>query len=241
MNIGIIGYGRMGKAIERIAKERSHIIGNIVDHDRGKIDDSVECYIDFSTATATKKNLEACCRLGIPVILGTTGWGDQEEEIKNMVKEQKGTVVFAVNFSLGVNLFLKTVAQAAGRFGAFADTYDTFVHEFHHNQKIDSPGGTALQIGRIILENHPKKEVIHTEKLDRKIKPEELHVTSTRGGSIPGTHSVFFDSPFDTIELKHTARTRDGFAMGAVLTAEKIQNLKPGFHLLPDIFDQIFS
>ncbi|MDZ4217210.1 MAG: 4-hydroxy-tetrahydrodipicolinate reductase [Candidatus Gracilibacteria bacterium] len=241
MNIGLIGYGKMGKIIHQLAEQRGHTVGNIVDVDRGKIDGSVDCYIDFSNPSATKNNVERCAELGIPLVLGTTGWGEQEKDIRDRANKAKAPIVYAGNFSLGVNLFLQTIAEAAKKFSAFADTYDVFVHEWHHKNKADSPSGTALQIGQAILRNHSGKTSIQTNKLDRKIEANELHISSTRGGAIPGTHLVTFDSDFDTIDLKHTARKRDGFALGAILTAEKIGKLKPGFHYLPDIFDQIFT
>jgi 4-hydroxy-tetrahydrodipicolinate reductase len=240
MKIGIIGYGRMGKTVESVAKLRGHEIVSIIDIDRNeKIGSNADCYIDFSVPEALEKNLPILCDIKIPAVIGVTGWNKRLDEYAKIfaVKGNKG--IWSGNYSLGVNLYWKVIRQAAETFDKFAKEYDVMVHEFHHKNKIDSPSGTAIQTAKIILEKSSVKDTIITETLQRKRKDNELHVTSTRGGLIPGTHNVIFDSSFDTVEITHTARTREGFALGSVIAAEKINTLAPGLYNFSEIFDSI--
>jgi 4-hydroxy-tetrahydrodipicolinate reductase len=154
-----------------------------------------------------------------------------------MVEEAGIGLIWSGNFSLGVNIFFSLVKAAAQIFDQFTD-YDPFVHEYHHLRKADSPSGTAEMIGNMLLERIGRKERLSTETLHRPIEGDELHVSSTRTGSIPGTHIVGFDSPVDTVELKHTARTREGFAAGAVAAAEWIAD-KHGFFAIEDMMNTI--
>ena len=235
LKLGIIGYGKMGKLIHGLAEKRVFEVVNIVDVDRGGVGKGADVYIDFSVHYAVLNNITSCSSLGIPLVIGTTGWENDREKAKQIVEESKNRVIYSSNFSLGVNLFWQVVSVATKLFGAFPEEYDVMVHELHHKNKVDSPSGTAKELARIITELHPKKKKLCVDALNRKIEPEELHVTSTRGGSIPGTHSVVFDGDSDTIELTHTARSREGFARGALLAAEKIRNLPPGFYQFKDI------
>ena len=240
MKLGIIGYGRMGRIVEQIAKQRGHEIVSIIDTDRNeKIDNKVECYIDFSVPDALGKNINILCDLKVPVVIGVTGWNNKIEEYTQLFNNKHNIGIWSGNYSLGVNLYWKVIRQAAETFDKFANEYDIMIHEFHHKNKIDSPSGTALQTAKIILDKSSVKDAIVTETLQRKRKDNELHVTSTRGGSIPGTHTVIFDSSFDTVEITHTARSREGFALGAVIAAEKINGLKKGLHNFSEIFDTI--
>ena len=154
-----------------------------------------------------------------------------------MVKDCGIGLIGSGTFSIGFNEYFKIIEQAAKIMNNVKD-YDVFVHEFHHNQKADSPSGTAVMIGKIITENMERKNKVVTQELKRKIEPNELHISSTRAGSIPGTHIVGFDSAADTIELKHTARSRQGFAAGAVLAAEWIQG-KKGVYDINDLMKDI--
>ena len=240
MKLGIIGYGRMGKIVEQIAKQRGHEIVSIIDIDRDeKIGKHAECYIDFSVPEALDKNIKSLCDLQIPVVIGATGWNNKLPEYTQLFNSKHNTGIWSGNYSLGVNLYWKVIRQATETFDKFAKEYDIMIHEFHHKNKIDSPSGTALQTAKIILDKSSVKDAIITETLQRKRKDNELHVTSTRGGAIPGTHTVIFDSNFDTIEITHTARSREGFALGSVIAAEKIKVLKQGLHSFSDIFESI--
>ncbi|MEK6950049.1 MAG: dihydrodipicolinate reductase C-terminal domain-containing protein, partial [Nanoarchaeota archaeon] len=154
-------------------------------------------------------------------------------------KNAKIGMIWSGNFSIGVNIYFKIIENAAKIMNKFTD-YDMFVHEFHHNQKADSPSGTAVMIGKILTDNVDRKKKIVTEELKRRITPNELHISSTRSGSIPGTHIVGFDSPADTIELKHTARGREGFALGAIMAAQWIKD-KKGFYNIDDLMDDIIG
>jgi 4-hydroxy-tetrahydrodipicolinate reductase len=167
--------------------------------------------IEFSSPSAVAGNIGALLPLGIPLVVGTTGWKKSEAEIASLAEKTGGTALASANFSLGVNLFYKIVAEAARLFAEY-DEYDCAVWEAHHNQKADSPSGTALEIARAIV----------AETLARKPAGREPSVSSTRVGSVPGTHTVFFDSPADTIELTHRARNREGFASGAVRALERL-------------------
>src|SRR5262249_16883309 len=158
---------------------------------------------DFTIAMAVRRNVEACVIAGVPVVVGTTGWNDQLIEIEQVVKEGNGGMVYGANFSIGVNLFYRVIDHAAELFAKFAE-YETFIVEQHHSRKKDAPSGTALKIKDIVAK--------HTSR--------EFSVSSTRAGNIPGTHRVGFDGPADQILLTHTARSREGFAIGAILAAE---------------------
>lgn len=241
MKLGIIGYGRMGKMIEQIAGQRGHQVVSIIDiNSTNEICDKAECYIDFSIADGLEQNHITLCEMKIPVVIGVTGWFNDIEKYTNLYKKHGNTGIYSGNFSVGVNLFWKVVKQAAKTFDTFSSDYDVMLHEFHHKNKIDSPSGTALHTADIVINNSSAKNKIVTGTLQRKREDNELHVTATRGGAIPGTHSLIFDSLFDTIEIKHTARTREGFALGAVIAAENICGLEPGLHNFVDIFNSIF-
>lgn len=242
MKLGLIGYGSMGKIVEQIAKDRGHQIVSIIDKDRDEtITKKLDCYIDFSVAESTKTILPELCKMQIPLVTGTTGWDDKKADFEKLFLRCDNRGIWGSNFSLGVNLFWKTIQNASALFDNFSKEYDVMVHEFHHKNKIDSPSGTAYRIAELIMNASSQKDTVVTQALQRKPRQNELHVSSTRGGAIPGTHSVIFDSMFDTIELKHTARSRQGFALGAVLAAEKILQLDKGLHNFFDIFDIIIQ
>jgi 4-hydroxy-tetrahydrodipicolinate reductase len=246
MNITLSGFGRMGRMIKSHAEARGHTITAVVDpqaedatHSRldAEACRGAEAVIDFSVPAAAMENIGAACDAGVPVVVGTTGWYERMEEARRMVEEAGIGLIWSGNFSLGVNIFFTLVKAAAQVFDRFSD-YDPFVHEFHHNRKADSPSGTAEMIGNMLLERIERKQRLVKESLHRPIAAEELHVSSTRSGSIPGTHLVAFDSPVDTVELKHTARTREGFAAGAVAAAEWIAD-KHGFFAVEDMMNTI--
>ena len=245
MNIAIIGYGRMGHEIEKIAKAKDLAVttidpsednANFKEINEESMKDVGVC-IDFTHPDSVVENIEKISKFGKNIVVGTTGWYDKLEDVKKII-EQTGTgLIWSGNFSIGVNIYFKIIENAAKIMDKF-DDYDAFVHEFHHNEKADSPSGTAVMIGEILTGNIERKKRVVTEELKRKIAADELHISSTRGGSIPGTHIVGFDSAADTIELKHTARNRRGFALGAIMATQWIQG-KKGFYDINDMMKEI--
>ncbi len=228
MRIALIGHGAMGKLIDRLATEKGHEIGCIVDDtDAGFAADQLaerlrgcDVAIDFTVADAVRRNVETCVAAGVPLVEGTTGWNSQRGEIEQLVRDGGAALVFGANFSIGVNLFYKIADFAAGLFSRFPE-YETFVEEQHHSRKKDAPSGTALKI-REIVSKHVKVG----------------EIAATRAGNIPGTHRVGFDGSADQILLVHTARSREGFALGAIMAAEWIVG-KKGFFEFTDIIDDI--
>ena len=247
MNVGIIGYGKMGHEIEKVAKDKGITIRTIdLNDDNANFKEineesmkDVDVCIDFTHPDSVVENIEKISKFGKNIVVGTTGWYDKLEDVKKII-EQTGTgLIWSGNFSVGVNIYFKIIENAAKIMDKF-DDYDAFVHEFHHNKKADSPSGTAVMIGEILTGNIERKKRVVTEELKRKIAADELHISSTRGGSIPGTHIVGFDSATDTIELKHTARNRQGFALGAIMATQWIQG-KKGFYDINDMMKEIIG
>jgi len=229
MKIALIGRGAMGKLIERLATEKGHEIGVAIDDAdaslsasdlAGKLKD-VEVAIDFTTASAVRRNVEACVEAGVSLVEGTTGWNAERDVIQKIVTDGDGSFVFGANFSIGVNLFYRIVDHASELFAKFAE-YETFIEEQHHSRKKDAPSGTALKIKDIVAKHITK----------------DFSVSATRAGNIPGTHRVGFDGPADQILLEHTARSREGFAYGAILAAEWIIG-KKGFYEFGAVMDEI--
>lgn len=242
MKLGLIGYGKTGKMVAEAAQKRGHEIVSIIDLNRpDTFSTDVDCYIDFSTAEAVHKNIIACCNIGVPIVIGTTGWLNDLSKFEQIFIKTGNKGIWSGNFSVGVNLFWQIIAEAAAKFSKFSTDYDVSVHEIHHKNKIDSPSGTAIQTADVILKNFSSKNSLVTETLQRKIKPNELHVSSARYGEVVGTHTTVFDSLFDSIEITHTAKTREGFALGAVLAAEMMPELSPGFYKFSNIFEQLYK
>lgn len=245
MKIALVGYGKMGHMIEQCAKKDGHEIVATIDTfsadasvkiaegdyeavARAVKSSGAEGVIEFTHPASVIGNLTALLPLGLPLVVGTTGWNDKHEEIAALAKKVGGTVMTAGNFSIGVNMFYKIVEEAAKIMSEFSD-YDVATWEAHHNQKADSPSGTALEIARHVMNGYKTKTEIVTDAFHERPKANQLHVSSTRCGNIPGTHKVFFDGTADTIELTHTARSREGFAVGSVKSLEKLANaLKTG-------------
>ena len=248
MNIIISGYGRMGKIIEKQAKKRGHFIHATVDPLDPEASNKIlspeilketDIVIDFSIPETALQNAKIVCTEGKKIVMGTTGWYSQMNEMKKLTSKEDSAIIWSGNFSLGVNIFFSILDRTSQIMNSFSE-YDPFIHEFHHNKKADSPSGTASMMGDIVLKQIDRKSTIISAELKRQIKPEELHISSTRGGSIPGTHLLTFDSPVDTIELRHTARGREGFATGAVTAAEWIKN-KNGFFNINDMMQDIIK
>jgi len=247
VNIAIIGYGKMGKAIEAIARSRGHTIKAIVDPNcestkkeiSAETMKDVDVCIDFTHPSVIMENIRKMSSLGKNMVIGTTGWYDRMEEARKAVEKNKVGLIWSGNFSIGVNAFFRVIKSAAQVFDRIPE-YDVLATEFHHSQKADSPSGTANMIGKILIDNIKRKDTLVYDKLDRKIRPNELHIASVRGGSIPGIHTVLFDSMQDTIELTHTVRSREGLAFGAVLAAEFIVK-KRGFFGIDDLMESILG
>jgi 4-hydroxy-tetrahydrodipicolinate reductase len=228
MNIAIVGYGRMGREVERIARERGHMVVTCLD-----ISDEIsaatlknaECCIEFTVPDSAVRNIERVASCGRNIVVGTTGWFDRIDDIRGLVEQKKIGLLYGANFSIGVNLFFEIVRTAA-RLIQPIEGYDAAIHETHHRNKVDSPSGTALTIGKIILEEYSRKKSILSETSHQAISPDQLHITSARAGTFPGTHEIIFDSSLDTIELKHTMKNRSGFALGAVIAAEWLAGRK---------------
>ena len=233
MNIALIGYGKMGREIERIAKDRGvHVTAtfDIADNQDGAglTKDAlkgVDVCIDFSSPESVVDNIRSVAASGKNIVVGTTGWHDKLDEVKGIVKSTKIGLLHSSNFSLGVNIFLQIVMDASRLFDKY-NIYDVAVHEVHHTAKLDAPSGTALSIGAAVLKEFRRKSEIFSEASHGKINPHQLHVSSTRLGSTVGKHTVTFDSEADTIELVHSAKNRAGFALGAVVAAEWLKGKK---------------
>jgi len=241
MKIALIGYGKMGKLIEEMALKLNHEIVAIIDSN-GKTQGitienlkKADVCIDFSSPKNFIENIKTLSYLNQTVIAGTTGWYSEMDLVKQLVSDHKIGFLYAANFSIGVNIFLKIVNEAATLINQF-DVYDTSGFEIHHNQKQDSPSGTAKSIVHALLDRIDKKEHITYNLADRKIEPNELHYTSIRSGSNPGEHHVIFDSPADTISITHQARNREGFARGAILASEWLLG-KKGFYTINDYLE----
>lgn len=241
MNLALIGYGKMGKEVERAAKEKGAKIIKVFDIDNntgglGLTKESlkgVDVCIDFSTPGAVLDNIEAVAESGKNIVVGTTGWYDRLDHVRKLVKEKKIGLLYSANFSLGVNIFSQIVMDAAHLFKRHAE-YDVAISEVHHKAKADSPSGTALTLGSIILQNLGRKSELTTDAVHGGIKPHQLHVTSTRVGAVTGKHAVMFDSEADSIELVHTAKSRTGFALGAIVAAEWLKG-KKGMYTMRDV------
>ncbi|HEX3282969.1 MAG TPA: dihydrodipicolinate reductase C-terminal domain-containing protein [Pyrinomonadaceae bacterium] len=231
MKVALIGYGAMGQLVEELAEAAGDQIGvkltsNESDQDVDELGAMLRRHdvaIDFSVGPIVLKNVEACMLAGVPMVEGTTGWKDQERRAKELVTEHDGALVYGANFSIGVNVFYRIVQEAAKLFAGL-DQYEAFIEEQHHSRKRDAPSGTALQLKKVMAEF---------------IKA-EIPIASTRAGQIPGTHRVGFDSAADQITLTHTARSRAGFAAGALLAARWIIGRKGVFEF-SDVIDEILS
>lgn len=243
MKIALVGYGKMGHLLKAAAENLGNEVVVTIDPFAPDADvknaDSAELaravkgsgadgVIEFTNPAVVIENLRALVPLGIPLVVGTTGWTQSEGEIADLAAKSGGTVLRSSNFSTGVNMFFRIVEEAVKILEPFSE-YDIATWEMHHNQKADSPSGTALEIARRILANTSKKTEIETDAFHERPQKNALHVSSTRCGSVPGTHSVIFDGPADTIEIRHTARSREGFAMGAVRALKSLDDaLKTG-------------
>jgi len=231
MNIGLFGYGKMGKMIEQIALDRGHdIVAKIDDRSQDVDYTSMDVAIDFSTPEAAFDNITNCFKNSVPVISGTTGWLDKFQEAINICEEHGSAFIYASNFSLGVNIFFELNKHLAKMMGEL-DQYKVSVEEIHHTQKLDAPSGTAITLAEGIIESTSYQDWKLDESGDKTIS-----IKSIREGMVPGTHSIAYKSSVDTIEIKHEAHNREGFALGAVIASEWIQG-KAGIFSMKDVLN----
>ncbi|MBC5836036.1 4-hydroxy-tetrahydrodipicolinate reductase [Flavobacterium sp. F372] len=229
MKIALLGYGKMGKVIENIALERGHQIvlkkGSSDSFD-GLLDADVA--IDFSVPNSAVGHISECLNHNIPVISGTTGWLENYDEMVNLCQEKNGSFIYGSNFSLGVNIFFELNNYLAKMMKNLKD-YNVSMEEIHHLQKLDAPSGTAISLAKGIIENTD-----YTDWTLDNASTNEIYIDAKRIENIPGTHSVFYDSKVDQIEIKHTAHSREGFALGSVIAAEWLLG-KKGFFTMKDV------
>lgn len=232
MNIALIGYGKMGKAIEEISLERGHNVIVKLNQTPTKQDlINVDVAIEFSRPEVAFDNLNSLIQNQIPTICGTTGWLEKLEEIKTLNQKFNSAFLYGSNFSLGVNLFFELNAHLAKLISNY-NQYQVEIEEIHHTQKLDAPSGTAITLAEGIIENSSKTDW----ELDATSNTEHIPIFAKRLDNVPGTHTVSYISEVDTIEIKHTAHTRKGFALGAVIAAEWIAN-KKGFFTMKDVLN----
>lgn len=234
MNIALIGYGKMGQAIEKMATKRGHEIVLRISHEN--LNDftkenlaKADVAIEFTSPESALKNVLHSMEWGVPVVCGSTGWNEKLYLAKEKCLEVNSAMLQASNFSVGVNIFFEINKQLASIMNDWSE-YDVSLEEIHHTQKLDSPSGTAITIAEEILENLKRKK--HWSEHPK--SAEDIAITAFREPGVPGTHVVKYSSPIDTIEIKHTAHNRDGFALGAVLAAEYIQHRK-GIFTMSDV------
>ncbi|MEG0849436.1 4-hydroxy-tetrahydrodipicolinate reductase [Flavobacterium plurextorum] len=231
MKIALLGYGKMGKVIERIALERGHEI--VLKKDEFNTYDGLstaDVAIDFSVPTAAVDNISNCFHANVPVVSGTTGWLEHFDEMVALCNEKQGGFISSSNFSLGVNIFFELNEYLAKIMSQF-DSYKVSMEEIHHTQKLDAPSGTAISLAKGVIENSN-----YANWTLEDAKQGEIHIEAKRIGDVPGTHTVTYDSIVDSIELKHTAHNREGFALGAVIAAEWLAG-KTGIYSMKDVLN----
>jgi 4-hydroxy-tetrahydrodipicolinate reductase len=233
MKIALLGYGRMGKEIEKIALQRGHEIVLKIEEKQTYDITLADVAIDFSIPSAAFENITHCFEKGVPVISGTTGWLDNYNEAVAICNEHQGGFIYASNFSLGVNIFFELNRQLANMMQAWED-YSISIEEIHHTKKLDAPSGTAITLAEGIIEN-TSKEAWELDE-NQTLKNQTIPITAKRIPEVPGTHSIGYDSEIDSIEIKHTAHNRKGFALGAVVAAEWIVG-KTGVYTMKDVLN----
>jgi len=229
MKIALLGYGKMGKVIERIALERNHeIVLRKGSNDSFDGLENADVAIDFSIPNCAVENISTCFKNNIPVVSGTTGWLDKYNEMVAVCNQNNGSFIYGSNFSLGVNIFFELNDYLA-KMMTNLEQYKVSMEEIHHTQKLDAPSGTAISLANGIIKNTD-----YTNWTLETAKENEIHIEAKRIENVPGTHSVFYDSEVDQIEIKHTAHSREGFALGAVIAAEWILD-KKGVYTMKDV------
>ncbi len=237
MKLALIGYGKMGKTIEEIALRRDHEIvaristSNPIDN----LDFSdVDVAIEFTAPHFAVSHIEACINNNTPIVVGTTAWNAQLDYVKELVAENDGSLLYASNFSIGVNMFFDINRRLAKLMSMYED-YNVVLEETHHTEKLDSPSGTAVSLANDIMLSNPNiSSWIHEDEVAPELKKGQLGVISYRKPNVPGTHTIKYNSDIDTIELTHIAHNRNGFALGAVIAAEWLAG-KKGVYTMQDV------
>lgn len=234
MKIALLGYGKMGKEIESVALEKGHEISFMadlhnVDFQPEKVQNS-DVAIEFSTPKTAADNILKCFAVHLPVVVGTTGWYDRFEEIKKKCKDENQSLFYATNFSIGVNIFFEINRRLAELMNTQPE-YEISMEEVHHIHKLDAPSGTAITLAQDIIEKTNRKEEWTNES---KSNPECIGIVSKRENEVPGTHTVKYDSEIDNISIRHEAKSRKGFATGAVMAAEWLVG-KQGVYSMKDL------
>ena len=235
MKAAIIGYGKMGREIETILRERGHEVALIIDMDNAAELDAahlrgIDVALEFTTPATAYRNIRTCIECGTPVVSGTTGWTDRLPELQALCRERGGALFYASNYCLGVNLMFRLNRRLARMMERF-DAYDVRIEEIHHTQKKDAPSGTAITLAEGIISEIGRKTGWVNESSD---DPSQIVVTSLREGAVPGTHTVTYESDDDRIELKHTIKNRRTLALGAVVAAEFLCG-KKGVYTMDDL------
>lgn len=247
MNIALIGYGSMGRRVADVARARNHTISAIIDRNSSgttakfvtaKSLAEADIAIDFSGADAILDSTRTAVEARIPLLVGTTGWQKDFKKVQALVGKKIG-FLWSSNFSTGVNIYFRIVAEAARLMDSF-DEYDVWGHEIHHSGKADSPSGTAKTLEKILLDAIRRKKSVVEDRLDRKRADSEIHFSSVRGGPVNFGHTIGLDSAADRILLIHEARSRDGYALGAVKAAEWLVN-KKGFFDMEDYMRAVLA
>lgn len=233
MKIALLGYGRMGKEIEKLALQRGHEIVLKIEEKQAYDITIADVAIDFSIPNAAFDNISNCLKHRVPVISGTTGWLDRYDEAVQLCEQNNGGFIYASNFSLGVNIFFELNKQLAKMMQQWSD-YKISVEEIHHTKKLDAPSGTAITLAEGIIEYTNKTE--WELSTDKKASKNSIPIEAKRIPEVPGTHTINYHSDIDTIEIKHTAHNRKGFALGAIIAAEWIVD-KTGVYTMKDVLN----
>lgn len=242
MRIALVGTGQMGTTVERVSIERGHEIVARFDIDNpltGASDpealNGADVVIEFSLPAAAMDNIRRYFAWGLTAVVGTTGWYDTLDEVRSLAHSSDAAVLYAPNFSFGIALLVRALRGIGPLLNRLPE-YDAYIHEVHHVKKVDSPSGTAIMLGQTLLEQLERKERLESETVHGRIDPSVLHVTSSRAGAVFGMHTVGIDSAFDRISITHDAKGREGFAFGAVKSAEWLSGRK-GLFTLDDVLE----
>jgi 4-hydroxy-tetrahydrodipicolinate reductase len=246
MKIILNGFGQMGRMINSISQNyKVEVIGKVDPNIEScskiltkEILQQADCVIDFALPDRLVETIQFCLQNKTPVVIGTTGWLNHIEDIKHLTQQYSTPVIWGSNFSVGMNLFFKIADQTSQVMSKIKD-YDPYGIEYHHKKKADSPSGTAKTLCRKVLSHYPEK-VSQFDRINRVKSVDEMHFASVRAGAFPGTHKIGFDSNFDTINIEHIARSREGFAVGSILAAKWIID-KSGFFEFCEVFDDILG
>lgn len=235
MKLALIGYGKMGKVVEEVALSRNHSIAAIIDNPgdwslKSDLLKQCDAAVEFTIPSVAVGNIMKCFEAGVPVVSGTTGWNDHFTEVKDYCLKMGGALLYASNFSLGMNIFFEVNRKLANLMDPYP-MYDVSIEEVHHTQKLDAPSGTAITIANDIIANLERKTVWVNESSENH---GDLVINSVREGTVPGTHTITYDSENDLISIRHEAKSRRGLALGAVLAAEFIAG-KKGIFTMGDL------